>query len=110
MAAVEIPAANIVEARGKTGRILIWGWVEYDDIFARVEKTDRHRTEFCTELIVIDWPGRGIQFSDRLHSEYNGSEIECGQRFKDVQRRRPFIAELNVADAADTLGAKLGRG
>jgi hypothetical protein len=35
-------------ARGET-YIYLWGWVDYDDVF---EKTPRHRTEFCLQLIV----------------------------------------------------------
>lgn len=59
------------------GRIYIWGWYEYDDVFA--DDTPRHRTEFCSYL---SWPG-SPDIANQLHAEtsiyraFNGTDQDC---------------------------------
>jgi hypothetical protein len=92
MRPVIIPHANVLAVAAGTHRILVYGWVEYDDIFAVDAGTDRHRTEFCAELLVTPNPGgAGFVTADQMHPEHNGSERECGQRFVDAQSRRPRL-------------------
>jgi hypothetical protein len=46
--------ANLEAAVGRgagSGRIFIWGWGEYNDVF---KGTTLHRTEFCIELTVLN--------------------------------------------------------
>jgi hypothetical protein len=46
---LNIPVFWIDRVRKGDGRIFIWGWGEYNDVF---KGTVRHRTEFCNELVV----------------------------------------------------------
>lgn len=51
----------------------VWGWVEYDDIFAT-----RHRSEFCVELELRSGPStdpNAIAF--RFYRLHNGADDEC---------------------------------
>jgi hypothetical protein len=86
MAPITIPQATIASAGGRSSRIFVWGWAEYDDIFPG---TVRHRTEFCVEMRVSYPTGSQSRIDWVTHTEFNGSEEECGQRFKDAQKRRP---------------------
>ena len=45
----EIPVEIFDKARSEGAHIYMWGWTDYDDVFQR---TKRHRTEFCLEIIV----------------------------------------------------------
>jgi hypothetical protein len=49
-AALDIPIPWIDRVRRGDGRIFIWGWTEYNDVF---KTTIHHRTEFCNELVVL---------------------------------------------------------
>lgn len=93
MRAVLLPEANILEVAANRARILVYGWVEYDDIFFRDNApTVRHRTEFCMEVLVTPQAnGAGLLISDRSHIVFNGSEAECGERFVQAQARRPVL-------------------
>jgi hypothetical protein len=53
----------------------IWGWIDYDDIFAN---TNRHRTEFCLEIQVTGNPiYKEGGFAYRMHGPFNGFDEEC---------------------------------
>jgi hypothetical protein len=59
------------------GRIFIWGWYEYDDVFA--DETPRRRTEFCSYL---SWPGlpdmpNPAHASTSIFSAFNGTDEDC---------------------------------
>ena len=41
------------QVRDVQGRVLIWGWAEYDEVFSDAK---RHRTEFCYQLVVTGSP------------------------------------------------------
>jgi hypothetical protein len=54
--------------------LYMWGWAEYDDVFP---DSERHRTEFCYELLFIaPFPSKS-SFTHRLHTRYNGADDEC---------------------------------
>lgn len=59
------------------GRIFIWGWAEYDDVFA--PDTARRRVEFCIFLEIVGDPK--IPRSDHLrlhiHRTFNGHDEDC---------------------------------
>ena len=46
---LDIPLEIIEAARHGQLQIFVWGWADYSDAF---EKTERHRTEFCNEILV----------------------------------------------------------
>jgi hypothetical protein len=61
---------------------LIWGWMEYGDIFP---STERHRTEFCMELsadTVVDPSDGSYRHVPRfvMYPRHNGAEGECMHR------------------------------
>ena len=81
---LDISASLLERAARREGRIYLWGWTDYDDVF---ENTPRHRTEFCYEMVVLQLASAGnvssgnaprqtaIQF--RVHGRYNGADNEC---------------------------------
>ena len=50
MMAIDIQIDVLRAVQARTNHLYIWGWVDYDDIFSY---TERHRTEFGTEILVI---------------------------------------------------------
>jgi hypothetical protein len=50
-ATLNIPIFWLDKVRAGRGRIFIWGWGEYNDVF---KGTTLHRTEFCIELTVLN--------------------------------------------------------
>ncbi|MEI9931385.1 MAG: hypothetical protein WDM89_12790 [Rhizomicrobium sp.] len=56
----DISVDDLQRIRAGTAHAYIWGWCEYDDVF---EGTERHRAEFCMELIVT-----GTRFTKRVAS------------------------------------------
>jgi hypothetical protein len=90
---VSIPKPALEAVADGLSRALIWGWVEYDDIFPN---TPRHRTEFCSEIVVKrSADGKSLHGMNINHDAYNGAEEECGPRFEQAQRRRPRMAWAN---------------
>ncbi len=76
---LKIPVTDIERARNGEGKIYVWGWTEYDDVFPF---TRRHRTEFCNEVeITCISVGNDRQvtagISFRLHREHNCIDDEC---------------------------------
>jgi hypothetical protein len=70
---IVIDGATIRNVRENQGRLLIWGWAEYDDIF---EGSPRHRTEFCYQMNVTGSLSQShIAFS--LYKRFNGMDAEC---------------------------------
>jgi hypothetical protein len=73
-----------IERRGSEDKrhLLIWGWMEYEDIFP---STERHRTEFCMELsadLVVDLEANTHRHMPRfiMYPAHNGAEGECMHR------------------------------
>ena len=62
---------NAIAGRGK---VYIWGWAEYNDIF---ENTIRHRTEFCNEIIISSIESDKVRIEFRIHTKHNGADEQC---------------------------------
>jgi hypothetical protein len=70
---IVVDGATIRNVRENQGRVLIWGWAEYDDVF---EGSPRHRTEFCYQMNVTGSLSQShIAFS--LYKRFNGMDAEC---------------------------------
>lgn len=85
-----IPIAVVQLREIKEGRKFfhIYGWVDYNDIFA---DTPRHRTEYCVQVTVPGEPHMpsvsNIHFL--MHREHNGMDEECMRKpTTTVTRRR----------------------
>ena len=93
--AVNIAVADLLAAGEGKGHVYVWGWAEYDDVF--FPKTDRHRTEFCIKLLPVGDPRipNTSHLSPNVCDRHNGTDRECGQRFKDAQKRRPRFLEAD---------------
>ena len=60
------------QVRDLQGKLLIWGWAEYDEVFTDAA---RHRTEFCYQLVVSGSPASHVGFSQ--YRLYNGVDRDC---------------------------------
>ncbi|GEM_PF-3468615 len=56
------------------GHLYIWGWAEYNDVF---DKTIRHRTEFCNEVLISKMADNKVNFRFRLYRLHNGADGDC---------------------------------
>ncbi len=80
---ITIDASTVRMVREMQGRVLIWGWAEYDDIF---NDSGRHRTEFCYQMIVT---------GNTLHSQvgfsqfrrFNGVDEDCERKPTKLARQ-----------------------
>jgi hypothetical protein len=61
-----IPAKYFVQ--GHT-HLFVWGWTEYNDVF---EGTERHRTEFCGEIVLLR-----VNANLELCPRHNCSDRDC---------------------------------
>jgi hypothetical protein len=52
----------------------LWGWVEYDDIFAA---DTRHRTEFCFEILRSRLPDGKVWLGFRPTPRFNAVDSGC---------------------------------
>jgi hypothetical protein len=68
-----IDGSTIRMVREMQGRVLIWGWCEYDDVF---ENTRRHRTEFCYQLFVTGGM-HNTQINFSQFRRFNGVDDDC---------------------------------
>lgn len=97
-AAKRIPIAELMASLQKKKRIFMYGWIEYDDAFPG---TERHRTEFCVEIIVRSDPrvdygkapagSRSVPFLFSFQGRHNGAEDECSKKGAPPEQR---LAEL----------------
>lgn len=72
---INIEPAILRQVRDLQGKLLIWGWVEYDEIFPGAK---RHRTEFCYQVAVSGSPASHVGFSQyHLH---NGVDEDCSKK------------------------------
>ena len=63
------------QVRDLQGKLLIWGWAEYDEIFTDAK---RHRTEFAYLVVVSGSPASHVGFSQyKLH---NGVDEDCTKK------------------------------
>ncbi len=73
---IMIEGQTIRSVRENLGRLLIWGWAEYDDIF---EGSPRHRFEFCYQMVVTGSLSHShIAFS--MYKRFNGADDECERK------------------------------
>jgi len=72
---LEIEPGILKQARDLQGRVLIWGWAEYDEVFGDAK---RHRTEFCYQLVVIGSPASWVGFSQ--YRAFNGADEDCTKK------------------------------
>lgn len=78
-----IPIDTLQKLHAKRGHAYIWGWCDYDDIFAG---TLRHRAEFCFEIVVTGNPiYKEGGFAYRMHGLFNGFDEDCYRKPKPYQ-------------------------
>jgi hypothetical protein len=76
---IVIEGATVRQVREMQGRVLIWGWAEYDDVFGG----PRHRTEFCYQMTVTgSMSSSHIGFSQ--YRRFNGVDGECERKPGDA--------------------------
>jgi hypothetical protein len=85
---IEIHAAYVRDNPART-KTLIWGWMEYADVFS---PPDRHRTEFCFEfvcgaLVDLDNGGATLLPEFIMHERHNGMDEDC------MHRPRPYLPD-----------------
>jgi hypothetical protein len=94
-AQINIPADVLEKVKNRSAHAYIWGWANYDDIFPG---TNRHRTEFCTEIVVNGNPrAKDCTFLFQRHRLYNNMDDECLRVPQDTGIR----AYYKFLDSAD---------
>ena len=69
---ISMEPAILRQVRDLQGKLLIWGWTEYDEVFSDAK---RHRTEFAYLVVVSGSPASHVGFSQyKLH---NGVDEDC---------------------------------
>lgn len=72
---IDLDIDTLQKIRSNSAHAYIWGWIDYDDIFAN---TRRHRTEFCVEIQVTGNPiYKEGGFLYRMHGPFNGFDEDC---------------------------------
>jgi hypothetical protein len=74
-ALLDIEPSVLRQVRDLQGKLLIWGWAEYDEVFS---DSKRHRTEFCYQLVVTGSPASWVGFSQ--YRAFNGADDDCMRR------------------------------
>jgi hypothetical protein len=76
MSFLEIDRERIDGVIDGKGKLYIWGWAEYDDVFP---ESRPHRTEFCLQVIMKGVPGEdcGVSIRFQLHRNHNATDDEC---------------------------------
>ena len=69
---ISIEPTILRQVRDLQGKLLIWGWAEYDEVF---EDAKRHRTEFAYLVVVTGSPASHVGFSQ--YKLYNGVDGDC---------------------------------
>jgi hypothetical protein len=71
---ISMEPAVLRQVRDLQGKLLIWGWAEYDEVFSDAK---RHRTEFAYLVVVSGSPASHVGFSQyKLH---NGVDEDCSK-------------------------------
>lgn len=69
---ISMEPAILRQVRDLQGKLLIWGWAEFDEVFTDAR---RHRTEFAYLVVVSGSPASHVGFSQyKLH---NGVDEDC---------------------------------
>ena len=72
---LHIPEEILILMKMGDAHAYLWGWTEYNDVF---QNTPRHRTEFCTEIIVVGDPSNeDCEFGYARYGPFNGMDDEC---------------------------------
>lgn len=72
---ISIEPTILRQVRDLQGKLLIWGWAEYDEVFSDAK---RHRTEFAYLVVVSGSPASHVGFSQyKLH---NGVDEDCTKK------------------------------
>jgi hypothetical protein len=74
---IDIPISLYDKLKAEGRGVYIWGWMEYDDVYA--PSTPRRRTEFC---VYLGWEGnpkvRGAgEPKAYFYRSFNGSDSDC---------------------------------
>jgi hypothetical protein len=70
----KIAQSALASVARKESNILIWGWLDYDDVFPG---TERHRTEFCFR-VDVRYGADGIpNITFPIYGRFNGFDGEC---------------------------------
>lgn len=78
---ISLEPAILRQVRDLQGKLLIWGWAEYDEVF---EDAKRHRTEFAYLVVVSGSPASHVGFSQyKLH---NGVDADCMKQPTELGR------------------------
>jgi hypothetical protein len=73
--AFEFTVEELDQIRSGFAKCYIWGWIDYNDVF---EGTERHRSEFCFEIVVTGNPiYRAGGFLYPRRGPFNGFDDEC---------------------------------
>ena len=72
---LDIEPGVLRQARDLQGRVLVWGWAEFDEVFGDAK---RHRTEFCYQLVVSGSPASWVGFSQ--YRAFNGVDEDCTKK------------------------------
>ena len=78
---ISLEPSILRQVRDLQGKLLIWGWAEYDEVF---EDAKRHRTEFAYLVVVSGSPASHVGFSQyKLH---NGVDADCTKQPTELAR------------------------
>jgi len=80
MPALAINVVDLDKINPGRKKIYIYGWIDYDDVFPHAE---RHRTEFCLEIIGVSpdyMTPAGAPIAMRHYKKHNGADDECFRR------------------------------
>lgn len=78
---ISIEPSILRQVRDLQGKLLIWGWAEYDEVF---DDAKRHRTEFAYLVVVSGSPASHVGFSQyKLH---NGVDADCMKPVTELAR------------------------
>jgi hypothetical protein len=72
---LDIEPGVLRQVRDLQGRVLVWGWAEYDEVFGNAR---RHRTEFCYQVVVTGSPASWVGFSQ--YKAYNAVDDDCTKK------------------------------
>lgn len=80
---ISMEPAILRQVRDQQGKLLIWGWAEYDEVFS---DAPRHRTEFAYLVVVSGSPASHVGFSQ--FKQHNGVDEDC--------MKQPTVLARNV--------------
>ena len=81
-----IPIDTLQKLHANRGHAYLWGWCDYDDTFAG---TQRHRAEFCFEIVVTGNPiYKEGGFAYRMRGPFNGFDEDCYRKPKPYQEEQ----------------------